>query len=289
MMPGVTWKYSGGGTTIAQQAIVDATGTPFPELLRELVVEPCGMGRATFEQPLPERLHEYGAIGHLPDGSPVKGRWHTYPEMAAAGLWCAPRDLVAFAGAVQDAVAGKTALLPQELAGLLVTPDPVAVGRKMAVGFFLSSEDEDQEPQRFGHGGGDHGFLTDLSADINGTRAAAAMVHSLSGGEVAQKAMRAAGAAVGWPEPTEGPIDQAGLIAALGPYRADDGRTFELALDGGVTLTVPGQPSLPLEMVTLLTWTSKLGVSVVLEVEDRAVTAITVNQAGHTIKATRET
>lgn len=294
MMPGLTWKYSGGGTTIAQQAMVDVTGTPFPELLRELVIEPCGMGDATFEQPLPERLYDFAAIGHLPDGAAVPGRWHTYPEMAAAGLWCAPKDLVAFASTVQDAVAAKDdPILPIDLAQLLVTADCPDVSDRMAVGFFLSGKDgAGSAPDRFGHGGGDHGFITDLSADINGHRAAAAMVHSLGGGEVLQAAMRAAGSALGWQEPDAGPLGsltQAQLMAAFGAYATEDGRVFELALgEGGVTLAVPGQPPMPLDMITVLTWTTRLGLSLTFEAGEEGVTGIVMHHAGTTLRATRQ-
>lgn len=295
MMPGLIWKYSGGGTTIAQQAIVDATGTPFPQLLRELVLEPAGMGEATFEQPLPERLHERAAIGHLPDGSAVAGRWHSYPEMAAAGLWCAPMDLVAFAAAVQAAVRGDNdALLPRDLARLLVTPAYPEVSEAMAVGLFLSADEPSGVPQRFGHGGADHGFLTDLSADIDGSRVAAAMVHSLAGGPARVAAMRAAGDALGWTAhddgSEEGGLSQEELLASMGPYETEDGRTFEVRLqESGLTLTAPEQPPLPLEMVSLLHWTTALGLTLSFEVGDGKVTGISLFQSGTTVRASRVT
>lgn len=293
MMPGLQWKYSGGGTTIAQQAIVDVTGTPFPEMMRELVLEPCGMGEATFEQPLPERLHHQGATGHLADGTPVAGRWHTYPEMAAAGLWCAPRDLVAFAAAVQAAVRGEPgAILPTELAQLLVKPAYPETSETMAVGFFLAgSAGPGEPPSRFGHGGADHGFLTDLSAEIHGNAAAAGMVHSFSGGPVLRSAMRTIGEDLGWPAPPDAPpggVSQEELLAALGSYVTDDGRTFSLALGSdGLTLAAPEQPPLRLEMVSLLAWTAPLGLSVKLEVDQGRITGISVMQAGLTLHAER--
>lgn len=293
MMPGLVWKYSGGGTTIAQQAIVDATGTPFPLLLRELVLEPAGMGEATFEQPLPDRLHERAAIGHLPDGSAVAGRWHTYPEMAAAGLWCTPKDLVAFAAAVQAAVRGETgALLPLHLARLLVTPAYPEVSETMAVGFFVSADEPGAAPRRFGHGGADHGFLTDLSADVDGNRVAAAMVHSLAGGPARLAAMRVAGEALGWTAhddgSEEGGLNQEELLASMGPYETEDGRTFEVKLEGsGLTLAAPEQPPLPLEMVSLLHWTTALGLTLSFEVERGKVTGISLFQSGTTVKAAR--
>jgi hypothetical protein len=44
-------------------------------------------------QPLPEALWGGAASGHGKDGGVVSGRWHVYPEMAAAGLWTTPSDL----------------------------------------------------------------------------------------------------------------------------------------------------------------------------------------------------
>ena len=66
------------------------------------------MNESTFEQPLPADKAKLTATGHYADRSLVKGRWHIYPEMAAAGLWTTASDLARFAIGVQEAVAGKS-------------------------------------------------------------------------------------------------------------------------------------------------------------------------------------
>jgi CubicO group peptidase (beta-lactamase class C family) len=75
----------------------------FPDFMQETVLNPVGMNRSTYEQPLPANLTENTAIGHRPDGAPVRGKWHTYPEIAAAGLWTTPSDLANWAMAIQRA------------------------------------------------------------------------------------------------------------------------------------------------------------------------------------------
>jgi CubicO group peptidase (beta-lactamase class C family) len=47
------YRYSGGGTTVAQQLLVDVLGKPFPEIMRKLVFKPLEMNDSTYEQPLP--------------------------------------------------------------------------------------------------------------------------------------------------------------------------------------------------------------------------------------------
>src|SRR5262249_55993508 len=56
LLPGLAFRYSGGGTTIAQQVVVDLLGKPFPALMRELILDPIGMAHSTFEHPLPPPL-----------------------------------------------------------------------------------------------------------------------------------------------------------------------------------------------------------------------------------------
>jgi CubicO group peptidase (beta-lactamase class C family) len=122
-IPSTQFRYSGGGTVVMQQLLEDFTGTPFRRLVRELVLEPLGMSDSDYAQPLPNVLHAQAATAHDDVGRPIEGRWHTYPEMAAAGLWTTPTDLCKFAVAVQRAYAGADgALLSPGLARELLTP-----------------------------------------------------------------------------------------------------------------------------------------------------------------------
>lgn len=86
VVPGTLWRYSGGGYVVLQTLMADVTGKPFPQIMSELVLRPAGMTHSTYEQPLPKDLWSEAATPYRANGDPVKGGWHTYPEMAPAGL-----------------------------------------------------------------------------------------------------------------------------------------------------------------------------------------------------------
>src|SRR5262249_3880498 len=43
LLPGIEWRYSGGGYTVMQQLLIDVTGKPFPEFMHETVLHPLGV------------------------------------------------------------------------------------------------------------------------------------------------------------------------------------------------------------------------------------------------------
>jgi len=90
-----------------QQALIDVSGKPYPELMDETVLKPLGMTQSTYEQPLPPERLKSAAAGHGRAGAPIPGKRNTYPEMAAAGLWTTPSELARFALGVERALDGK--------------------------------------------------------------------------------------------------------------------------------------------------------------------------------------
>ena len=91
--PGKGYKYSSGGYMAAQQMIEDVTGKPLAELAKEFIFDKLGMANSTFESKLPQAYIPQAATGHNKSSKPVTGKWHTYPEQAAASLWTTPSDL----------------------------------------------------------------------------------------------------------------------------------------------------------------------------------------------------
>jgi CubicO group peptidase (beta-lactamase class C family) len=89
-LPGLQFRYSGGGTTVAQQVVVDQLKRPFPDIMHSLVLDPLGMADSTYEQPPPAERAAQAATAHPGNNIPLLGKYHVYPEMAAEGLWTTP-------------------------------------------------------------------------------------------------------------------------------------------------------------------------------------------------------
>lgn len=258
VLPGLRWRYSGGGTTVVQLLIEDVTGRPFAEVLRELVLEPAGMTTATFEQPPPTALHPVLAEGTGADGTPVPGGWHVYPEQAAAGLWCTATDLARWVVAVQQGRAGAAgALLPKALADEMLSEQAPGWGlgpRLIRAG----------EHARFGHGGSDEGFLTSVEAGLDDGSGIVVMASSNAAGPLMVAVAAAIAETQSWP-PAPGPSGGlAELLAAYtGRWRTEDGRELRVeAVEDGLQLHVPGQRPLPLTPQSASLWSAPVAVEV---------------------------
>ena len=254
-VPGLQFRYSGGGTMVMQQLLEDVTGTPFRELVHELVLEPLGMGDSDYAQPLPEERHGRAATAHDEIGRPIEGRWHTYPELAAAGLWTTPGDLARFALGVQRAYAGADdALLSFALAQELLTPqieggDRMGGLHQLGLGPFLGGAGA---TSRFGHQGGNVGFRCFLLAYRETGQGAVLMTNGENGNLVVQRAFVRIASAYGWPDyPQElaerdVPAD-ATLAAFAGTYDLR-GAAITVNREGGnLLIAFPGQR--PIEFV----------------------------------------
>ena len=116
------------------------------------------MSNSTYEQPLPEDKAKATATGHYGNRSLVRGRWHVYPEMAAAGLWTTPSDLARFAIEIQQSLIGKSnKVISAEMTRQMLTDQKNSVG----LGLFLAGKGP---TLRFSHGGRDEGFDAFLEA-----------------------------------------------------------------------------------------------------------------------------
>ncbi|MEU4771580.1 serine hydrolase domain-containing protein [Micromonospora sp. NPDC023644] len=163
--PGTEFRYSGSHYAVLEQLLTDVTSTPFDKLMATLVLEPMGMADSSYDQHFPNRHRDRAARGHC-GGTPVHGGWHTQPEMAGAGLWSTPANLVRLELEIVRAAAGRSALLPQDLAAQMLTP-------QVPGGFGLGTELGDG---RFGHTGQNTGYSCfSFAWPVSGTAVAVMM------------------------------------------------------------------------------------------------------------------
>ncbi|MCX2454261.1 serine hydrolase [Pedobacter sp. PLR] len=158
--PGGSLRYAGGGYCILQQMLIDIEGKPYPQIMKELVLEPLGMTNSTYDQPLTAGQLKLAATGYLPNGSEVPGKRHTYPEMAPAGLWTTATDLSKFIIDVQSTLKGEShKVLSQNMAKQFVSPfiEPFE-----GLGIFLEKRNE---TQYFMHNGWNEGFSSMMIAN----------------------------------------------------------------------------------------------------------------------------
>jgi CubicO group peptidase (beta-lactamase class C family) len=227
--PGVEWKYSGGGYTVMQQAMIDVTGQPFPQYMKAAVLGPLGMGRSSYEQPLPSVLAANTAAGHYSDGIKVHGRSHVYPEMAAAGLWTTPSDLLRFAMAIQDAYAGKPgAPISQATAKEMLTDQKDSDG----LGVFLTKQGD---AIAFNHGGRDEGFDAQLTAVASTGQGYAMMINANDNSRFSTRLGAFIARKYGWPGATSGYIPPAAIAIAEKDLTSVSG-LYDVGEGGFITL-----------------------------------------------------
>ncbi|MDL5366796.1 serine hydrolase domain-containing protein [Xanthomonas sp. NCPPB 2654] len=133
--PGQVNDYSGGGVTVEQAVIEDATGRPLQQVAQDLVFAPLGMRRSTFESPLSAE-HGNIAKAHDASGAPtaLPRGWESFAEAGASGLWTTANDLGRLVGGLIDSYQGRGDFLPQPLATAMMTevsPGPFGLGPRL--------------------------------------------------------------------------------------------------------------------------------------------------------------
>lgn len=231
--PGAGYKYSGGGYTIMQQLVADLEQRSFAEIMEDRVLSPLGMSSSTFENPLPQRYHARAAAGYYTDGSVVAGNWHVYPEMAAAGLWTTPSELLLWANAIQEVQQSQEdGFLKVGTVTEMLRPDD----NDMGLGPYVVED-------YFGHGGADEGFRAELMVWKDMPIAVAVMSNSDAGSTIIWEMLLSIAAAYDLPGITPRTRTFAAqtpeaLARFAGQYRLGDGSDGSIVVkDDGLTFS----------------------------------------------------
>lgn len=240
MEPGTKYRYSGGGITIAQLAIMDIEKKPYPRIAQETVLGPLGMTSSTYSQPLPDETRKKTASGYRGDGKVVDGKIHVYPEMAAAGLWTTPTDLAKFAIEVQLSLQGKSnKVLSKMTTAKMVTP---FIEDFVGFGFFLQKRGN---AIYFGHDGADEGFRAGLLVNRDKGYGAAVMVNS-DNGQIIDEVFRSIAKEYGWDDFLPAPfevvsVDSAKLDQYAGRFQVNPDRVIAITREGAQLFMQPTQ------------------------------------------------
>ena len=288
--PGTKWNYSGGGFTIMQLMVVDVTKEPYPKFLHDTVLKPIGMTHSTYEQPLPAEMRATAATPYDGKGNAVAGGAHTYPEMAAAGLWTTPTDLCRYLMEVELSITGKANhVLTQVMTKEMLTP---GMG-KWGLGLQIGGADADPY---FGHGGSNAGFESTMEAYEKDGEGAVVMTNAQGGSRVADEVMRSIAMVYHWPDfqpkvRTAVKVDEKILETYVGTYELRP--NFDLVVtvkDGQLITQATGQGSFPLlaESETKFFPTQFEAEIEFVKDDQGKVTGIVLHQGGQEMKGARK-
>ena len=190
-VPGSAWKYSGGGYEIVQLMITETTREPFDRFMQHAVLDKIGMKESSFV--LPAGWEAMASSAYLVDGRDVPGKWHRYPEMAAASLWTTPSDLARFVIEIQKSASGQSnKVLSQKMTNEMLTPGIEDFG----LGLFLGEKSDAR--RSFYHGGGNAGFRNMMFAYTSTGQGAIVMTNGDNGQELIEEVLRAIAREYGW-------------------------------------------------------------------------------------------
>lgn len=145
--PDIKFEYSGGGTTITQLLLEDVTNEIYEDYILKNVLVPLGMNNSFYRPPFPEQKEVVLATAYNNDKE-VEGKYHIYPEKAAAGLWTTPKDLAKYIIDVQLSLLDKSnKILSKEMSE-----------KRLENNFGIFVENYGGI-KYFRHGGGTEGFL----------------------------------------------------------------------------------------------------------------------------------
>jgi CubicO group peptidase (beta-lactamase class C family) len=187
--PGKSFHYSGGGTTVLQQMVIDVTLGQYPKVVRDLVLELLQMRNSNFDQPPPGSDFAKCAFGAGDDGKQLSGGFRVYPEFAAAGLWTTPHDLALMVIGIIQSHAGRTgAFLPPARAREMLTPAIAGA----ALGTFIDAKG------MFWHNGGNIGYRSLYVGDPQTGNGLAVMTNGDNGEAVCNALRDRVAAAYAW-------------------------------------------------------------------------------------------
>jgi CubicO group peptidase (beta-lactamase class C family) len=155
--PDEKWAYANHAFGTLGQLIEDISGEPFPEYMRNHVLDPLGMHHSDFL--LNERVKDELAQGyHLKKGLLKEAEFLSFPEMAAGSLISSVNDVALYLAALMNGGANENgSVIKPETLDMMMKPQYQPDPHLAAMGLGLFLEDLDGHPAIW-HGGALDGF-----------------------------------------------------------------------------------------------------------------------------------
>ncbi|OAQ99972.1 hypothetical protein LLEC1_05595 [Akanthomyces lecanii] len=233
-LPGHIFEYSGAGSTLLQLILEAVSGKEYRDLMQDLVLTPLQMTRS-FYSPRKEKDKNI-ARTYRTGSTECDANHHCFPELAAAGLWTTPTDLLKLIRDVQRSIYGEGGMLKQATAAEML--------EEIDGGFSLGWQRRKSQPAVFGHSGSNEpgfrslcmGFLGKDGNDALSRSGIVVMTNAETGDLLRAQCMQAISALKGWPFPEHEaraqrlgrPASESGndWKAWNGEWTSKNGRTF---------------------------------------------------------------
>jgi len=243
-VPGSIYSYSGGGYEVLQLLIEDVTNQPFREYMTAHLFQQLGMNSSDFIQPIDLPLESRAASGHDADGKVLPGKWHTYPELAAAGLWTTPTDIARLTIELQKAAGSNGGtVLTEKTAKEILTVQPNST--IMGLGILVQNTSGDV---LFSYMGSNAGFKPCLVAYRDRGQGAVIMTNGDNGADLCMEILFSIAKVYGWQDikPEEADLVDVPvkiLESYVGNYKqAESNETYRIALSDTGLVMRAGQP-----------------------------------------------
>ncbi|MFI2612906.1 amino acid adenylation domain-containing protein, partial [Kitasatospora sp. NPDC018616] len=192
--PGTVFLKNNVAYTVLQQLMEDVTGGHFPDLMRELVLDPLGMADSAYVVDPTAVPGPPVAVGHDEHGVPRPDGWAAHPDTAAAGLWTTAADLARVAVEIRRAHRGEPSrVLGRRLAERMLTL--VEPARFYGTGSLVDESGGDLD---YGHTGQTDGYRAMTISQLRAGSGVVVLTNADSGREVLKYVMAAARAQGRW-------------------------------------------------------------------------------------------
>ena len=190
--PGSGFRYSNGGYLVLGQIVSDVSGSDFARSARELVFNPLGMHRSTFEVMTSRNVDSNLARGHTEQGTEESRGWRIVgvPE---GGLWTTASDLARAVLAIQKSAADQGGFLSRNLAREMLTKQDEQWGLGVQV-------EGTGDYAHFQHDGSTPGYKARLFGYSHRRQGFVILTNGERGGELMDEVMYSVAAVYHWPD-----------------------------------------------------------------------------------------